>query len=115
MYSDIYGNEYDTSGRFAARNGNDKWGFIDGNGKVIVNFVYNSVGKFLNGYGSVYAENGVGQIINASGQPVLTLEKGETVEAGNHNGLIGIYKYDYGQSTFKYINLLGKTVYMWVQ
>ena len=67
------------------------------------------------GYGSVYAENGVGQIINASGQPVLTLEKGETVEAGNHNGLIGIHKYDNGQSTFKYINLEGKTVYMWVE
>ena len=115
MYNNINGNEYDTSGRFTARNTNGKYGFIDGNGNVIVDFVYNNVGEFLNGYGSVYAENGVEQIINTSGQPVLTLEKGETVEEGNHNGLIGIYKYDNGQTTYKYINLGGKTVYMWVQ
>lgn len=115
IYSDINGDKDDTSGRFTARNANGKYGFIDGNGNTIVDFAYNRVGEFLNGYGSVYAENGVGQIINTSGQPVLTLEKGETVEAGNHNGLIGIHKYDNGQSTFKYINLEGKTVYMWVE
>ena len=40
---------------------------------------------------------------------------GKTVEEGNHNGLIGIYKYDNDQSTKKYINLEGKTVYMWVE
>ena len=40
---------------------------------------------------------------------------GKTVEEGNHNGLIGIHKYDNGQSTYKYINLDGKTVYLWVQ
>ena len=40
---------------------------------------------------------------------------GKTVEEGNHNGLIVIHKYDNGQSTYKYINLDGKTVYLWVQ
>ena len=40
---------------------------------------------------------------------------GKTVEVENLNGLIGISKYDNGQSTYKYINLEGKTVYMWVQ
>ena len=115
MYKYINGDEDDTSGRFTATNANGKCGFIDGNGNVIVDFVYNNVGEFLNGYGSVYAENGVEQIINTSGQPVLTLEKGETVEKGNHNGLIRISKYDNGQTTHKYINLEGKTVYMWVE
>ena len=40
---------------------------------------------------------------------------GKTVEKGNHNGLIRIKKDDNGQTTHKYINLEGKTVYMWVQ
>ena len=115
IYSDINGDKDDTSGRFTARNANGKYGFIDGNGNTIVDFAYNRVGEFLNGYGSVYAENGVEQIINTSGQPVLTLEKGEEVEAGNHNGLFVIYKYGNDQSTYKYINLDGKTVYLWVQ
>ncbi|MCI6490961.1 MAG: WG repeat-containing protein [Prevotella sp.] len=118
MYLGIDGDEYDTSGRFAAKNANGKWGFIDGNGNTIVDFAYNRVGEFLNGYGSVYAENGVGQIINTSGQPVLTLEKGEVSE-GYHNGLIRIYKKQddkgHGQTTYKYRNLEGKTVYMWVE
>lgn len=114
-YKYINGIEDDTSGRFKATNANGKCGFIDGNGNVIVDFVYNRVGEFLNGYGSVYAENGVEQIINTSGQPVLTLEKDETVAKGNHNGLIRIKKDDNGQTTHKYINLEGKTVYMWVE
>ncbi len=120
IYLDIDGDEYDTSGRFAAKNAtNGKWGFIDGNGNTIVDFAYNRVGNFLNGYGAVYAENGVGQIINTSGKPVLTLEKGEEVEMGYHNGLILISKKQddngHGQTTYKYINLEGKTVYMWVE
>ena len=75
------------------------YGLVDANINYVIQPMYYSLGDV--------AANGLLRCRVSS--------SGKTVEEGNHNGLIGISKYYNGQTTYKYINLGGKTVYMWVQ
>lgn len=104
----------DTTGRFAVQNSNGQEGYIDTYGKEIVECQYSYAGYFRNGYAFVI--NGANKrfIIDASGNIHSTLEDGEVLSKYS-NGLFRIEKVEAGKRTTKYVNLEGKTVYMWVE
>ena len=63
----------------AAIRENDKWGFIDRKGTVVVSVQYKSVQPFSGGYAIVLTDK-VSILINRQGQPVL--EVMDAVENG---------------------------------
>ncbi len=96
---------------------NGKYGYIDKNGNVIIDFQYNDADAFHNGYAQVTNIDGTKQCINKSGNVVMTLQENETVEF--RSGLFFIISLTESGSSYKedcrYVNLLGKTVCSWTE
>lgn len=113
-YKSLYGERYDRSGRFAVTNSNDKDGYIDVNGNEVIPCQYKDADVFMNGYAGVLTETGKSYIIDINNNIKINLEDGEELDTDcNNKGLFLISKYEGGKQTYRYINLSGKTVYMW--
>lgn len=113
-YRMIDGNEEDTSGRIRVENSTYKNGYIDVNDKEVIECKYKSANNFKNGYASVTTETGKSFIIDVNGNIKINLEDGEYME-DCRQGLFLIRKYENSKYTYKYVNLDGKTIYMWIK
>lgn len=94
---------------------NGKYGYIDKNGNVVIDFLYKYANEFNNGYAEVTNIDDTRLLINKSGDVVMTLQENETAEF--RSGLFFINSYTESESSgrleSRYVNLLGKTVYSW--
>lgn len=98
----------------AVRNNNDKYGYIDLNGKEIIPFQYDYAYPFVEGYAVVELNNRE-MIINQTGDVVFLLDESEYTDDdisdyyGFINGLILTYK----NGSYRYRDTEGNIVYMW--
>jgi hypothetical protein len=94
---------------------NDKWGYVDKNGNVKLNFMYEDAAPFYEGYAWIQrTEESNYELIDTNGSTVLTLGKREIPGGVFHNGLCKVYAYsDGGSETTKYIDTKGTMVYSW--
>lgn len=74
-YFDLDGNETTYSKLFPnnklyASKKNGKWGFVDINGNVVVNYAYDNVTEMSNGFAGICVQNKWG-VINENGQVIL--------------------------------------------
>lgn len=114
IYTDIYKDYFDI-GLFAVGNQADKYGYINDRGDIVIKMDYYRATSFNGNYAEVLVASGSNRIvIDRSGNTVLVLGEGESVE-DYRNGLYLIYKYDNKtyKSTYTYKNLDGKTIYSW--
>lgn len=94
---------------------NGKYGYIDKNGSVVIDFLYKDANEFNNGYAEVTNIDDTRLLINRSGDVIMTLQENETAEF--RSGLFFIDSSTESESHSKvegrYVNILGKTVYSW--
>lgn len=72
-YEDLYFIDKD---KIAVKNKFEKWGIIDKNGNTIVNFIYDEIREFSEGYAPVRINNKWG-FINSTGQACITVKYAE--------------------------------------
>jgi hypothetical protein len=94
---------------------NDKWGYVDKNGNVKLQFMYYDAAPFYEGYAWIKrAEDTNYELIDTNGNTVITLAKRESPASVFHNGLCKTRVYnESGSETTKYIDTKGNMVYSW--
>ena len=93
---------------------NDKYGYIDKNGKMIIAQQFYGAGSFCDGKAWVSrTEDSNAETIDESGKTLLTLGKGEYPVTPWRQGLSLVAKNDAGKVEYKYINEKGAIVYSW--
>ena len=103
-----------TDGDLMAVSANDKWGYIDKNGKVKIALQFADAGPFCDGKAWIArTEDANYETIDENGKTLLTLATGEYPATIWRQGLCLVTKYDPTGMEYKYINEKGAIVYSW--
>lgn len=105
-------------GLIGVRNTESRWGYMDSNRNLKIDYQYDEVSQFSEGYAFVMNFNDSGEhmytgaMINAKGDTICSVPGFTYCPAGFHNGLalIGVQDSVY---MYKYINTKGKIIYEW--
>ena len=103
-----------TDGALMAVSANDKWGYIDKNGKVKIALQFAAASSFCDGKAWIArTEDANYETIDENGKTLLTLAKGEHPNSIWRQGLCLVVKEDATKAEYKYINEKGAIVYSW--
>lgn len=102
-------------GLIGVRNTESRWGYMDSNRTMKIDYQYDEVSPFSEGYAFVMGRNHdyeYSYMINSKGDTICTFPSFAYCPAGFHNGLalIGVWDSVY---MYKYINTKGKIIYEW--
>lgn len=90
-----------------------KCGYISTSGATQIAFTYDDASPFCDGYAAVYT-NGITQIINKKGKPIITLQSNERLYTNFQNGLALVQaQINDGSILYKYIDTDNQVVYYW--
>lgn len=93
------------AGLFGVKDSNDKWGFMDRNGKIIIPFQWIDVKPFSQGLACVQDFNGMWGFVNNIGEIVIPCQWRKVLSFSQ--GLAGVQDFN---GMWGYINNLGKVV-----
>lgn len=102
-------------GLIGVRNSESRWGYMDSNRTLKIDYQYDEVSQFSEGYAFVMVRNHdyeYSYMIDSKGDTICTFPRFAYCPAGFHNGLalIGVWDSVY---MYKYINTKGKIIYEW--
>lgn len=105
-------NQY-SEGLLAVKTGNNKWGYVDTNGKMVISPKYDYVNPFNGDYATAYIKKNDGfsltqYIINKKGETVLKINERYGSGYGIKDGLVNVYDPAKGKSGF--LNIEGEFI-----
>ena len=107
IYNKVSTYTYTDWNRILVMDASRKYGYIDKDGEVKIMCIYDRATPFMEGYAYVTI-NGQPQVIDESGDVVLMLQSGESVE-WIHNGLMMTYL----KGSYYYKDMKGNAIYTW--